>query len=80
MKCNISSVLESSFDASVSPADLAGQVVELDRRMLDYVVGLDTEFSEIMDGSHLYVPKVGCALDGNERQAFSLSTRPCGAS
>ena len=26
--------------------------------MLDFVVGLDTEFSELMDGSHLYTPTV----------------------
>ncbi len=38
-------------------SDLAEATVELDRRMLDYVVGLDTEFSEIVDGSHLYTPK-----------------------
>ena len=30
----------------------------MDRRMLDFVVGLDTEFSEIVDGSHLYTPSV----------------------
>ncbi len=38
-------------------SDLGCLTVELDRRMLDYVVGLDTEFSEIVDGSHLYTPK-----------------------
>ena len=26
--------------------------------MLDYIVGLDTELSELVDGSHLYLPKV----------------------
>ena len=26
--------------------------------MLDFVVGLDTEFSELIDGSHLYAPTV----------------------
>ncbi len=31
--------------------------VEIDRRMLDFCVGLDTEFSEIVEGSHLYFPK-----------------------
>lgn len=31
--------------------------VEIDRRMLDFCVGLDTEFSEIVEGSHLYYPK-----------------------
>ena len=33
------------------------QQVEIDRRMLDFCVGLDTEFSEIVEGSHLYFPK-----------------------
>ena len=31
--------------------------VEIDRRMLDFCVGLDTEFSEVVEGSHLYYPK-----------------------
>ena len=31
--------------------------VEIDRRMLDFCVGLDTEFSEIVEGSHLYYPR-----------------------
>ena len=31
--------------------------VEIDRRMLDFCVGLDTEFSEIVEGSHLYFPQ-----------------------
>lgn len=26
--------------------------------MLDFIVGLDTEFSELIDGSHLYMPSV----------------------
>lgn len=38
--------------------DLTNCVVELDRRLFDYLVGLDTEMSEIVDGSHLYVPAV----------------------
>jgi hypothetical protein len=40
-------------------ADLTQTLAEIDRRMLDFVVGLDTEFSELMDGSHLYTPQVG---------------------
>ena len=32
--------------------------VELDRRMLDFIVGLDTEFSELVEGSHLYTSSV----------------------
>ena len=39
-------------------ADLTQTLAEIDRRMLDFVVGLDTEFSELMDGSHLYTPQV----------------------
>ncbi|KAL1496902.1 hypothetical protein AB1Y20_014482 [Prymnesium parvum] len=39
-------------------ADLTQTLAEIDRRMLDFVVGLDTEFSELMDGSHLYTPTV----------------------
>ena len=31
--------------------------MEIDRRMLDFCVGLDTEFSEVVEGSHLYFPK-----------------------
>jgi len=38
--------------------DLSQTMAEIDRRMLDFVVGLDTEFSELMDGSHLYTPTV----------------------
>lgn len=38
--------------------DLMDQNVELDRRMLDWIVGLDTEMNELVEGSHLYKPKV----------------------
>jgi hypothetical protein len=38
--------------------DLTNCVVELDRRLFEYLVGLDTEMSEIVDGSHLYLPSV----------------------
>eukprot|EP00935_MAST-01C_sp_MAST-1C-sp1_P000007 g7.t1 len=38
--------------------DLTECTAEVDRRMLDFVVGLDTEFSELIDGSHLYAPTV----------------------
>eukprot|EP00040_Diaphanoeca_grandis_P018681 m.98246 g.98246 ORF g.98246 m.98246 type:complete len:1081 (+) comp27046_c0_seq1:117-3359(+) len=38
--------------------DLMQQTVVLDRRILDWVVGLDTEISEVVEGSNLYVPKV----------------------
>ncbi len=42
--------------------DLMDQQVELDRRMLDWIVGLDTEMNELVEGSHLYKPKVGSRL------------------
>ena len=32
--------------------------MEIDRRMLDFIVGLDREFSELVEGSHLYTPTV----------------------
>ncbi|RLN06524.1 hypothetical protein BBJ28_00017066, partial [Nothophytophthora sp. Chile5] len=38
--------------------DLVDQRVELDRRVLDWVVGLDTEMNELVEGSDLYSPKV----------------------
>ncbi|CCI46755.1 unnamed protein product [Albugo candida] len=38
--------------------DLVDQRVELDRRVLDWVVGLDTEINELVEGSDLYNPKV----------------------
>mmetsp|Transcript_99722 Transcript_99722/g.171752 ORF Transcript_99722/g.171752 Transcript_99722/m.171752 type:complete len:1098 (-) Transcript_99722:32-3325(-) len=38
--------------------DLMDCPVDVDRRMLDYLVGLDSEFNEIVEGSHLYAPKV----------------------
>ncbi|KAH9323474.1 hypothetical protein KI387_018113, partial [Taxus chinensis] len=38
--------------------DLMDQQVELDRRMLDWIVGLDTEMNELVEGSHLYKPTV----------------------
>ncbi|KAJ0393396.1 hypothetical protein P43SY_005410 [Pythium insidiosum] len=38
--------------------DLVDQRVELDRRVLDWVVGLDTEINELVEGSDLYAPKV----------------------
>ena len=30
--------------------------MDIDRRMLDFLCGLDTEFSDMVDGSHLYFP------------------------
>eukprot|EP00731_Ephydatia_muelleri_P000672 Em0001g672a len=36
-------------------------VIELDRRLLDYIVGLDSEMNELVDGSDLYTPEVTLA-------------------
>lgn len=41
---------------SSGSADLTEQRVELDRRVLDFVVGLDTEIDELVEGSELYAP------------------------
>jgi len=41
-----------------STGDLMDCPVEMDRRMLDFCVGLDTEFSELVDAAHLYKPDV----------------------
>ena len=38
--------------------DLTDQRVVLDRRVLDWVVGLDSEINELVEGSDLYAPKV----------------------
>lgn len=38
--------------------DFASVDVEIDRKMLDYLVGLDTEISELVEGSHIYTPAV----------------------
>lgn len=38
--------------------DLADYVVTIDRRMMDWVVGLNTEINELIEGSNLYTPKV----------------------
>lgn len=46
--------------------------VELDRRMLDWIVGLDTEMNELVEGSHLYTPKVFCLLLSPNNQTAEL--------
>lgn len=38
--------------------DLTDQRITLDRRVLDFSVGLDTEINELVEGSDLYEPKV----------------------
>eukprot|EP00435_Cladocopium_sp_Y103_P041037 s1602_g11.t1 len=37
--------------------DLASCPVEIDRRMVDFIVGLDSEMQQLVDGSHLYLPQ-----------------------
>ena len=39
-------------------SDLNKCNVTLDRRMFDYIIAMDTELSELVDGSHLYEPNV----------------------
>lgn len=41
-----------------SDMDLLNLPVVVDRRILDWVVGLDTEISELVEGSNLYAPTV----------------------
>ena len=41
--------------------DLTGQSISLDRRMLDWIVGLDTEINEVVEGANLYTPTVRLA-------------------
>jgi hypothetical protein len=39
-------------------SDLTSCQVKLDRRRFDFIIGLETELSEISDVSHLYAPSV----------------------
>ncbi|XP_064405407.1 uncharacterized protein LOC135350521 [Halichondria panicea] len=56
--------------------DTTSATVEIDRRMLDFCVGLDTEFSEIVEGSHLYFPKTkfDSVILPKEKKELILST------
>ncbi|PRP75013.1 hypothetical protein PROFUN_07406 [Planoprotostelium fungivorum] len=38
--------------------DLMSAYVTIDRRMIEFILGIDSEFSELVEGSHLYLPKV----------------------
>jgi hypothetical protein len=38
--------------------DISLQQVKLDRRLFDFIIGLDTEMSELIDGSLLYKPDI----------------------
>jgi SpoVK/Ycf46/Vps4 family AAA+-type ATPase len=44
--------------ATYGPSDLTEQGLQLDRRVLDCIVGLDKESTEVSQGSHLYDPKI----------------------
>jgi SpoVK/Ycf46/Vps4 family AAA+-type ATPase len=44
--------------STYSPSDLTEQGLQLDRRVLDCIVGLDKESTEVSQGSHLYDPKI----------------------
>ena len=52
---NVLQVSEGLVNVSDPPLHSRGNfldsVVELDRRLLDYIVGLDTEINELVDGS-----------------------------
>eukprot|EP01060_Flectonema_neradi_P030007 TRINITY_DN4270_c0_g1_i4.p1 TRINITY_DN4270_c0_g1~~TRINITY_DN4270_c0_g1_i4.p1 ORF type:complete len:964 (+),score=170.94 TRINITY_DN4270_c0_g1_i4:493-3384(+) len=54
LKDGLLTVTSKSYGAS----DLMECTVDIDRRMVDSLMGLDTEFSEIVEGSHLYTAKV----------------------
>lgn len=49
---NIVKIHESRF---LNSSDLMGCRLELDRRMVDYCVGLDTEFSALVEGNFFLV-------------------------
>eukprot|EP00668_Euglena_longa_P001046 GGOE01001253.1.p1 GENE.GGOE01001253.1~~GGOE01001253.1.p1 ORF type:complete len:1041 (-),score=269.43 GGOE01001253.1:103-3225(-) len=51
------SMIKVSNNTSIT-TDLMDCLVDIDRRMLDFLAGLDTEFSEMIDGSTLYSPTV----------------------
>jgi hypothetical protein len=45
----------------IGSGDLTDQKMSVDRRLLDWCVGLDSEINEIVEGSDLYKPKVTLA-------------------
>lgn len=50
-----------TIGAEAFDRDLLQEQVQLDRRMTDYLLGIDLEASSVVEGSHLYLPTV--ALD-----------------
>ncbi|MES1907491.1 MAG: hypothetical protein MHM6MM_000601 [Cercozoa sp. M6MM] len=47
-----------SVNALGFESDLIEAAIRVDRRVLEYCCGLEVEFGEIIDGSHLYTPNV----------------------
>ena len=47
--------------------------VEMDRRMLDYCVGLDTEFGELVEAADMYSPTVSLAQVSLAHSATQLA-------
>lgn len=58
-RCLLALVRRGIIKIRKADADLLDLTVTIDRRILDWVVGLDTEISELVEGSNLYTPKVG---------------------
>eukprot|EP01065_Artemidia_motanka_P032128 TRINITY_DN39178_c0_g1_i1.p1 TRINITY_DN39178_c0_g1~~TRINITY_DN39178_c0_g1_i1.p1 ORF type:complete len:1090 (+),score=351.82 TRINITY_DN39178_c0_g1_i1:50-3319(+) len=44
---------------SCGAGDLMECTVDIDKRMVDKLMGLQTELHEVVEGSHLYAPKIG---------------------
>jgi SpoVK/Ycf46/Vps4 family AAA+-type ATPase len=51
-------VREGIIEVDLNFGDLDFSDVEMDPRMLDYVLGLETEAAQLVEGSHLYEPSV----------------------
>jgi len=56
--------------------DLTSCPVEIDRRMVDFIVGLDSEVHQLVDGSHLYLPqqKMSSVVLPEESKALIVKT------
>jgi len=56
--------------------DLSSCPVEIDRRMVDFIVGLDSEVHHLVDGSHLYLPqtKMGAVVLPEETKTLITRT------
>lgn len=52
MSLGLIQIISSRYD------ELATEYVLIDRRLLDWLVGLDTEVSELIEGLNLYTPAV----------------------